>query len=349
MNQELSIKGKTKMNLNDYLNKLRERKNLTQKQSKELLSLLMEQKTTPEQISQILKNLAVKGETIEEIVGFAEGMRELMLSVDVPADSIDIVGTGGDGSNSFNISTISAIVTAACGVPVAKHGNRAASSKCGSADVLESLEININLTPEKAAKVLDKVGMVFLLAPMFHPAMKVVGPVRKELKIRTIFNYLGPFLNPAKVKRMLLGVTNLEMAEKFLEIAKQLNFEHLIIVTSNDGMDEISVAGKTTAFELKNGEVRKYIIDPQKLGFKKYSKTDLVGGDPEINATIARDILTGRETGAKRDAVILNSAYGLLIGEKSKNIREGMKLSAQAISSGKALQLLDNLVKETNR
>jgi len=336
------------MEITKYLNILIKNQNLSKEQAKDLLGLLMEQETTPEQISRVLKAFADKEETVDEIAGFTEGMRELMLSIDAPIDTVDIVGTGGDGSNSFNISTVSAIVVASCGVPVAKHGNRAASSKCGSADVLEALGVNINLTPIKAEKVLGEVGMVFLFAPIFHPAMKVVGPVRKQLGIRTIFNYLGPFLNPGKVNRMLLGVASLELAEKFLEIAKKLNYKYLIIVTSNDGLDEISIVDKTTAFELKNGKVKKFMIDPQKLGFRKYSKTDLVGGGPKLNAKIAKDILSGKEIGAKKDAIILNSAYGLLIAGKVTNLKEGLRLANESIESGKALKLLGQLIKETN-
>lgn len=336
------------MEINQCLDLLIQKQNLTKKQSENLLRLLLEKNTTSKQIASALIALAKKGETEGEIAGFAQGMRELMLDIKTPENTIDVVGTGGDGSNSFNISTVSAIVAASCGVPVAKHGNRAASSKCGSADVLEELGVNINLTPKKAEKVLREVGMVFLFAPMFHPAMKTVGPIRKELRMRTIFNYLGPFLNPGKVKRMLLGVANPELAEKFLEIAKKLDFEHLIIVTSSDGMDEISIADKTTALELKNGKARKFIIDPEKLGFKKYSKSDLVGGDPQLNAQIARDILTGVENGAKKDAVVLNSAYALIVAGKVNNVEKGIKLAGESIEKGKAIEILKNLVKETN-
>ena len=336
------------MEIKNYLGLIKE-KDLTEAQSGKLLKLLMEDKTTSGEIGEILKALADKGETVDEIAGFAKGMRALMVEVNNAVGAVDIVGTGGDGSNSFNISTTSAIVIAACGVPVAKHGNRAASSKCGSADVLEALGVNINLTPEKAKEVLEKTGMVFLFAPMFHPAMKKVGPVRKELKIRTIFNYLGPFLNPGKVKRMLLGVANQELALKFLEIAKKLDFKHLLIVSSNDGSDEISIADKTTALQLKNGKVEKFIIDPQKLGFKKYSKNDLVGGDGEVNARILKDILSGKEIGAKKDAIILNSAYGLLVAGKVTSADAGIALASDAIDSGKALKVLENLIEQSSR
>lgn len=334
--------------LHGFLKLLIEGNDLSRVQAKGLLRLLMKDETSPSDNAEVLKALAGKGESVEEIVGFAEGMRELMLSVGGTDDAVDIVGTGGDGSNSFNISTCSALVVSGAGVKVAKHGNRAASSKCGSADVLEALGVNINLNPEKAEEVLKKVGMVFLFAPSFHPAMKKVGPVRKELKIRTIFNYLGPFLNPVGVRRMLLGVANLELARKFLEIAKQLNYEYLMIVSSNDGLDEISVADKTSVFELRNGEVLEFVIDPAKLGFKKYSKGDLVGGDPEMNAEIVRNILRGEEVGAKREAVVLNSAYALVVAGKVKDVKEGMQLAEEVIDSGKALSVLENLIKETN-
>jgi anthranilate phosphoribosyltransferase len=335
------------MDFNDYLNRLIDKKDLNREEAKDLLGILIDE-AVDEDITRVLKAFAEKGETVEEIAGFAEGMRELMLTVNSPQGGVDIVGTGGDGSNSFNISTVSAIVAAACGLDVIKHGNRAASSKCGSADVLEELGVNINLTPEQAEAVLKKVGMVFLFAPAFHPAMKKVGPIRRELKTRTIFNYLGPFLNPGKVKKMLLGVTDLKLSEKFLEIAKQLDFEHLIIVTSQDGLDEISIADKTTAFELKNGKVHKFIIDPEKLGFKKYSKDDLVGGEPKVNAQIAKDILSGEEVGAKKDAVILNSAYALLITGKVKDVKEGIDMARESINSGKSFSILKALIKETN-
>lgn len=336
------------MDIKKYLNIINNKQDLTQEQAEHLLGLLVGGASNS-QIADILKALADKGESVDEIVGFAEGMRALMLTVYTGEGVVDIVGTGGDGSNSFNISTVSAIVTAACGVLVAKHGNRAASSKCGSADVLEALGVNINLTPEKAAEVLEKIGMVFLFAPMFHPAMKVVGPVRKELKSRTIFNYLGPFLNPSKVSRMLLGVANLDLARKFLEIAKNMNFKHLIVVTSEDGMDEISIGSKTRAFELNDRVEKNFIIDPADFGFDKYKKEDLVGGDPKENAEIARGILSGGEKGAKRDAVIINSAYALLVSGKVKEIEQGMKVAREAIDSGKAQKILDRLIEETNK
>lgn len=337
------------MEIIDYLNALIKKENLSRKQSERLVEILISDQTSTAQIAAVLTALASKGETVDEIVGFIDAMRKLMLQINGVKDALDIVGTGGDGSGSFNISTVSSFVVAGCSVEIAKHGNRAASSNCGSADVLEALGVNINLDPKQAERVLKRAGMVFLFAPAFHPAMKTVGPIRKELKIRTIFNYLGPFLNPAKVKKMLLGVANMELAKKFLEIAKKLDFTHLIIVTSEDGLDEISVAAKTNAFELKNGRVRKFIINPQKLGFKKYLKSELVGGDPKLNAQIATDILSGKEIGAKRDAVVLNSAYALIAAGKVINVKEGTKAANEAIDSGKAIKVLENLIMESNK
>lgn len=336
------------MTINDFVKLLKRKKDLTESQAKNLLGLLMSNDTKDKQIAEILILLSEKGESISEITGFIKGMRELMVEVESLPRAIDIVGTGGDGSNSFNISTVSAIVAASCGALVAKHGNRAASSLCGSADVLEELGVNINLNSKRAEEVLRKCGMVFLFARVFHPAMKKVGPIRKELKRRTIFNYLGPFLNPAKVSRMLLGAANMTLARKFLEIAKQLEYEHLLIVTSDDGLDEISIASKTTVLELKNGISKEFVIDPQELGFEKYKKEDLIGGDPAINGQIVKDILSGKEQGAKKEAVVLNSAYALLISGRVSNVSDGIKMSREAIDDKKSFELLEKLRRATN-
>jgi anthranilate phosphoribosyltransferase len=336
------------MTIKDFAKLLKSKKDLSENQAKDLLGLLMDNDTNDEQIAEILILLSEKGESISEITGFIKGMRELMVEIESSPETIDIVGTGGDGSNSFNISTVSAIVAASCGAVVAKHGNRAASSLCGSADVLEELGVNINLNSKTAEEVLRKYGMVFLFARVFHPAMKKVGPVRKELKRRTIFNYLGPFLNPAKVRRMLLGAANMILARKLLEIAKQLEYEHVLIVTSDDGLDEISIASKTTVLELKNGVSKEFIIDPQKLGFGVFKKSELIGGDPAKNGQIVRDILDGKEQGAKRESVVLNSAYALLVSGRVSNVSDGIKMSREAIDSRKSFELLKKLRRVTN-
>ncbi len=333
--------------MEEYLKKLVEKKDLTEKEAERLVDLMTNSEADPVLISAILTALRTKGESVEEIVGFIKGMRKKMVFVKGGDNAIDIVGTGGDGSNSFNISSASAFVVAGAGVKVAKHGNRAASSKCGSADVLEALGVNINLTPQIAQTVLKKAGMVFLFAPLFHPAMKAVVPIRKVLKVRTIFNFLGPFLNPAGVKRMLLGVPNLEFAKVLSEVAKKLDFEHLLIVTSEDFMDEITVSGNTHALEIKGKKVTEFEIDPEDYGINISKKEELVGGDPKENAEIIKDILNGKK-GPKMDTVLINSAFALLVSGKAKTAKEGIEMAKEAIKSGKALEVLNNLIKETN-
>jgi anthranilate phosphoribosyltransferase len=333
------------MDITQLLNKVIEKKDLTTEETKTFLTQVMKGEMLPTQIAAILVALRMKGETTAEIVGFIQAMREHMLHVSVP-DAIDVCGTGGDGSGSFNISTAAALVIAGCGVPVAKHGNRAASSKCGSADVLEHLGVNIQLTAEQAENVLKRVGMVFLFAPLFHPATKNVVGVRKELKIRTVFNFLGPFLNPASVKRQLLGVTNMAVAEKLIEVAKKLDYEHLLMVTSNDGMDEISLSADTQVFELKNNQVKKFVINPQDYGFKKVAKKEIGEGTLEQNAQYIRDIVSGVKN-PRRDIVVLNSAVALYTAGKAKDIQEGVSLAEQAIDNGSAKQVLEQLIKET--
>lgn len=333
--------------MHNHLNKLINKQNLSLKESEDLLDMITNPDADPILTSAILSALRSKGETKEEIAGFIKGMRKKMVVIN-GENAIDIVGTGGDGSGTFNISTTSSFVVAGAGVKVAKHGNRAASSKCGSADVLEALGVNIMLDPKKAQTVLQKVGMVFLFAPNFHPAMKQVVPVRKALKIRTIFNFLGPFLNPAQVKRAVIGVPTPEIAKTLSEVAKLLNPKHVLIISSHDGMDEISTSGKTTAYEIKGKTVKKITIDPQKLGFKKSDVSDLTGGDPKTSAHILMDILKGKK-GAKTDAVLINSAFALLVSGKVKNAKDGLKLAKESIESGKALQVLENLIKETRK
>ncbi len=278
-------------------------------------------------------------------MGFIKTMRKHMVKINSPK-AIDIVGTGGDGVGTFNISTVSSLVVAGGGVKVAKHGNRAASSICGSADVLEELGVNINLAPHQAEEVLNKIGMVFLFAPLYHPAMKNIAPIRKELGIRTIFNFLGPFLNPAGTKRQLLGVPNMSIAEQLAKVAARLKFDHLLIITSEDGMDEITTTGKTTVFEIKDKSICSYKISAKQFGIKVTNKKDLLGADVKKNAEIIKDILTGKK-GPKRDIVILNSAAAFYVTSKVKSIKMGIKLAEESIDSGAALKILENLIKET--
>ncbi len=334
------------MNATEILNTLVEKRDLTSAEARQFLLDVMSGVISPVQTGAILTAFRMKGETPAEIVGLLQAMREHVLRVSAEG-AMDIVGTGGDHAGTFNISTTAAFVAAGAGAKIAKHGNRAASSKCGSADVLEELGVRIDLTPVQAEDVFKKVGMVFLFAPKFHPSMKQVVLVRKELKIRTIFNVLGPFANPAGTKRQIVGVPNENVAETMAEVGKQLGFDHLLIVTS-DGMDEIGISDSTTVFDVRGTSIKKDVINPEEYGFKKTAREQILGGDAKQSAEIIRDIFRG-EKSPKRDVVILNSAVALHIAGIAKDIPEGIKLAEQSIDSGKALKALEDLVRETQR
>lgn len=329
------------------LNKLVDGINLSKKEASNLLERIIAGELHPTQVAAVLVAIRTKGEVVDEIVGFIQTMRKHMIKINA-AQAIDIVGTGGDGAGTFNISTASSFAVAGAGVFVAKHGNRAASSQCGSADVLEALGVNINLTPSQTEKVFTKVGMVFLFAPLFHPAMKHIAKVRKELGVRTIFNFLGPFLNPAGTKKQLLGVPNIKIAQKLAYVARQLQFHHLLLVTSEDGMDEITTTAKTNIFEIKGTHFSSYTISPKQFGMKHATKKELLGKDAKENAEIIKRILKG-EKGAKRDVVVFNSAAALYVAGKAKDIKEGIALAEQSIDSGSAMRVLQNLIKGTNK
>lgn len=335
------------MDTKKLLNKIIDRYDLTTKEASFLLEQIIDGQLNPSQIAAVLVGLRTKGESASEIVGFIQTMRKYMIKVHAPK-AIDIVGTGGDGSGTFNISTAASFVVAGVGVPVAKHGNRAASSICGSADVLESLGVNINLTPQQAEEVFKKVGMVFLFAPLYHPVTAQIAPVRRELGLRTIFNFLGPFLNPASTRKQLLGVPNMEIAQKLALVATKLKFTHLMLVTSEDGMDEITTTGKTRIFEVKGSNLTTFTISPKQFGIKLATKKELKGKDAKGNAVIIKSILKG-EKGAKRDIVVINSAASFYLAKKARNIAEGILLAEKSIDSGAALQILQKLIKETNK
>ncbi|PIQ80949.1 MAG: anthranilate phosphoribosyltransferase [Candidatus Pacebacteria bacterium CG_4_10_14_3_um_filter_34_15] len=335
------------MDTTNLLNQLINKQDLTAEEARLFLLEVMKRVITPSQIGAILIALRMKGETPEEIVGLIKAMRENMIRVNAKY-AIDVCGTGGDSSGTFNISTAVAFVVAGAGVKVVKHGNRAASSKCGSADVLEALGVNLQLSSQQAKEVFNQVGMVFLFAPLFHPALKNLVTVRKELKTRTVFNLLGPFANPASVKKQLIGVPSLEIAEKLAEVGKNLGYDHLLIVTSDDGFDEISVSSTSTLFEVKNKLIKKSVVNPASYGFKKVSKKEIMGGSVEQNAGYIKEILQGRK-GSKRDIVILNSAAALYVDDVVVDIKEGIRLAEKSIDSGKAGLVLENLVKETQK
>ncbi|MEK7178006.1 MAG: anthranilate phosphoribosyltransferase [Patescibacteria group bacterium] len=335
------------MDTTTILNKLINKKNLTAKETGSFLLEVINGSISNEQAAAIITALRMKGETVEEIYGFIKTLRKNMISININ-DAIDVCGTGGDGSGTFNVSTAVAFVVAGAGIKVAKHGNRAASSSCGSADVLEALGVNINLTPKQAEQVFKKIGMVFLFAPLYHPAMKNVVTIRKELKIRTIFNFLGPFINPSRPARQLIGVPDEKIAEKLTLVSKKLGSKHVVIATSEDGLDEISIGGKTTLFELKNNSLKKYAINPIDFGFKRAFKSEILGGNAKENALIINKIFTGLKD-AKRNIVVFNSGVALYIAGAAKNIKEGIKLAEFSIDSGKAKLILENLIKETQK
>lgn len=335
------------MDATDILTKLIQKQNLTTQETQLFLSEVMKGNISHIKTAAILTAFRMKGETVNEITGLIKSMRENMIRVKADM-AIDICGTGGDGSGSFNISTATAFVVAGAGVKVAKHGNRAASSKCGSADVLEELGVNLKLSAVQAEAVFNKVGMVFLFAPLFHPLMKNVVEVRKELKIRTIFNFLGPFANPASVCRQLIGVPNIEIAEKLAKVGKKLGYKHLLIVTGKESLDEISIFSKTLVFEIKGNSIKKFVVDPQKYGYKKDSKKEIQGESAKQNAFFIKQVLQGIKS-AKRDIVVLNSAFALYVSGKVSNIKQGINLAQASIDNGNAKLILENLVRETQK
>ena len=299
------------------------------------------------QMSSYLTAMSMKGETIDEITASAEAMRNHCVRLLNDVEALEIVGTGGDGSNTFNISTTSSIVISAAGVPVSKHGNRSASSKCGAADVLEELGVNINIPPEKSVECLKKHNICFLFAQNYHIAMKYVAGVRKELGIRTIFNILGPLTNPAGATMQVLGVYDKELVEPLANVLNNLGVKSALSVYGVDGMDEISASDKTCVCEIKDGETKSYEIDPMDFGFEKCRKEDLVGGVPKENAQITLDILKGQK-GPKRNAVVLNSAAGLYVAGVVESIKDGVKIAEEIIDSGKALKQLEKFIEFTN-
>lgn len=299
------------------------------------------------QMSAYLTALSMKGETIEEITASAKAMRAHCVKLLNDEEVLEIVGTGGDGSNSFNISTTSSIVISAAGVPVAKHGNRSASSKCGAADVLEALGVNIYIEPEKSLEILKEINLCFLFAQNYHLAMKFVAGVRKELSIRTIFNVLGPLTNPAGAAMQVLGVYDESLVKPLCEVLKNLGVKSALSVYGQDGLDEISVSDKTSICELKDGELKCYEIAPEDFEMERCSKEDLVGGNPRENAEITLSILNGQK-GPKRNAVVLNSAAALYVAGKADSIADGVRLASEIIDSGRAKKQLEKFIEYTN-
>ena len=323
------------------------KQNLSAKESETVIDEIMSGQASQIQMAAFLTAMSIKKETIEEITGAASGIRKHCIKLLNDMDILEIVGTGGDKSNSFNISTTSAFVVSATGIPVAKHGNRAASSKCGAADVLEALGAKITISSEKSRQILDKINFCFLFAQNYHIAMKYVAPVRKELGIRTIFNILGPLVNPAGANMQLLGVYDEDLIEPMAKVLSNLGVKSAMVVYGKDGLDEISASSITKVCEVVNGNYKTYEIEPEQFGMKKCNKEDLLGGTPQENAKITIDILSGAK-GAKTDAVILNSAAAIHIAKPEISISNAVNIAKEVIDSKKALNQLEKYIKLSN-
>jgi anthranilate phosphoribosyltransferase len=338
---------------------------LTRAEAREVMMEVLAGNCTDAQISALLVSLRMKGETVEEIVGFAEAIRAaatplpISLAENAAAGALDLsgtgrdalvdtCGTGGDASGTFNISTAAAFVTAGAGVRVAKHGNRSLSSKCGSADVMEALGVNIQLSPERAAQCLREIGICFLYAPDLHSSMKQVQKVRRELRLRTMFNLLGPLTNPAHASGQVVGVYALDMVEKLAEALSMLGLHRALVVHGLDGLDEITVTGPTRVAEARDGLVRTYEVDPEEFGMKRATLEDISGGDPRDNAAIVREVLSGKKS-PRRDVVLLNASAALVAAGRADNLAEAIPVAAQSIDSGAAAGKLDALVEFTTR
>ena len=328
--------------------KLSKKQDLAYAEAEAVMDEIMSGQATPVQMSAYLTALALKGETIDEITASAAGMRAHCIKLLHNLDVLEIVGTGGDGSNSFNISTTSSLVIAAGGVPVAKHGNRAASSKSGAADVLEALGVKITLTPERSAEILKKINICFLFAQNYHIAMKYVAPIRKELGIRTVFNILGPLSNPAGANMELMGVYDQSLVEPLAQVMANLGVDRGMVVYGQDSLDEISMCAPTSVCEIRDGKFTSYEITPEQFGYERCEKGALTGGTPAENAEITKAILKGEEKGPKRQAVCLNAGAALYIAGKAASIEEGVKLAESLIDSGAALKKLEAFIRESN-
>lgn len=335
--------------MKEILSKLVAGNDLTKEEVMKAQEMILSGEATQSQIACFLTALRMKGETLDEITGLAMVLRDKANTISPKVDNyVDFVGTGGDCTYSFNISTTSAFVVAAAGVPVAKHGNRSISSKSGAGDVLEALGVNISADPDVVEKCVEEVGIGFMFAPHFNPAMKYVGPVRKEMGIRTVFNILGPLSNPSRAKAMVVGVYSPSLTEVIAGTMANLDVKRGFVVSGEDNMDEFTLTGSSTVSEIKDGKVETYEITPEQFGLKRCKIEDLQGGDGTVNAQITKDILSGKERGAKREIVLLNAGAALYIGGKAESIEEGIRIAGETIDSGKAMETLEAMVKATN-
>lgn len=334
--------------IKEAISKLMNKEDLSAEMVAQVMDEIMSGEASDVTKAAYLTALHMKGETVEEITASALGMRKYAAKIEHDGDVLEIVGTGGDKSNSFNISTTASFVISAAGIPVAKHGNRAASSKCGAADVLESLGVNIMLEPKKMEQVLKEIGMCFMHAQVYHSAMKYVGPIRKELGVATVFNILGPLTNPANATVQVMGVYSQELVEPMAHVLAKLGIKSAMVVYGQDCLDEISASAPTSVCEYRNGEFKSYVIEPEQFGLKKCRKEELLGGTPQENAEITKAILSG-ERGAKRDAVVLNAGAAIYIAKQNISMEKATREAEDIIDSGKAMEKLNQLIAATNR
>jgi anthranilate phosphoribosyltransferase len=329
--------------IKEAIDTLVERKNLTYEEAYFVMGEIMGGEATPVQIATFLTALRLKGETVDEIAGMASAMRAKSVPVKIAGAAIDIVGTGGDGSNSFNVSTAAAFVAAGAGLKVAKHGNRGATSQCGSADVLEALGVKIDLGPAEVAACIEKLGIGFMFAQIYHPAMKYAAPVRREMGIRTVFNILGPLTNPAAVEHIVLGVPSEELGNKIAAVLQRLGIKHALVVHGKDGLDELSISGKSIIREVTGDKIKSYEVEPKSFGLEKAEAGEIKGGTPKENAEKLLNILD-KKRGALRDITVMNAAAALIAGNVTSDLKEAARRAGEAIDSGKAKEKLYGLI-----
>lgn len=334
--------------IKEAIAQLVKREDLTSEVMEQVMEEIMTGEATDAQKASFLTALSMKGETIDEITSAAKVLRSHCERFLNDMDVLEIVGTGGDGSNTINISTLSSVVVSAAGIPVAKHGNRAASSKCGTADCLEALGVKIDCAPARSAQILKDINLCFLFAQKYHPAMRFVGAVRKEMGIRTLFNVLGPLANPAGATMQLFGVYSEELVEPLAHVLRNLGVKRAMVVYGRDSMDEISLSAETKVCEFKNDEFKSYVIKPEDLGLTRCNKEDLVGGTPQENAAIVNDILGGAR-GPKTDVVLLNAGAAIYLASDGITLKDGIEKAREIIVSGKAKKQLKEFIEETNK
>ena len=335
------------MNFSSLLEQIIKGDSLEETQAYNIMCQILSGELSPEKISALLTSLRCKGETYDEVIGFVKAMRQFAIKIETSKKVVDTCGTGGDGAHTFNISTTAAFIASGAGVPIAKHHNRSVSSRCGSADVLEALGVNISLSPEKVKKSVEEIGMGFCFAPIYHQSMKFAAPVRKELGIRTVFNMLGPLLNPFLAKRQVIGVFAPELTEFFAKILQRMGSEHSYIIHGENGLDEFTLCGRTKITEMKNGTITTKFLSPADFGFQNAAPATLTGGDKKENAKILIDILSNKK-GPKRNISILNAGLAIACSDLTDSIETGVKLAEESINSGAALKKLNELITFSN-